>query len=84
MIKTVSDKIIDDKTSPEEFVDILLKNRGLDKKFLEKIMKSAGLRGCEAPPPVPRSDTPSSDSGSPLRDKESLSPHAEYVVCSTH
>lgn len=37
MIKTVSDKIIDDKTSPEEFVDILLKNRGLDKKFLEKI-----------------------------------------------
>ncbi len=37
MIKTLSDKIIDQKTSPEEFLNILLKNRGLDKNFLEKI-----------------------------------------------
>jgi len=36
-VKTLSDKIVDQQTSQKEFLEILLKNRGLDKNFLKKI-----------------------------------------------
>lgn len=36
-VKVLSDEIVDQQTSQERFLEILLKNRGLDKNFLEKI-----------------------------------------------